>query len=74
MTTWELIAEEVKGLPAEKQQEVLDFVEFLKARSRQARPFRSLYGLWANRGLDVTPDELAEARREMWGSFPKELP
>lgn len=28
---------------------------------------RSLRGLW--RGLDVTGEDIAEARREMWGSF-----
>ncbi|MBN1876893.1 MAG: hypothetical protein JXA33_21905 [Anaerolineae bacterium] len=30
---------------------------------------RSLYGLW--RGLDITEDDIAEVRREMWQSFPR---
>ena len=30
---------------------------------------KSLRGLW--RGLDTTPDDIAEARREMWGGFPR---
>ena len=33
-------------------------------------PRKSLRGLW--RGLDITEEEIAEARREMWGSFPRE--
>jgi hypothetical protein len=41
--------------------------EIQAARSTQRK---SLRGLW--RGLDVTPDEIAEARREMWGDFPRE--
>jgi hypothetical protein len=31
---------------------------------------RSLRGLW--RGLDITGEDIIEARREMWGSFPRE--
>jgi len=33
-------------------------------------PRKSLRGLW--RGLDITEEDIAEARREMWGSFPRE--
>ena len=32
MTTWELVVEKLKELPPEKQQEVLDFVEFVRGR------------------------------------------
>lgn len=39
-------------------------------RSAQSAPRRSLRGLW--RGLDITADEIVEARREMWGGFPRE--
>ena len=30
----------------------------------------SLRGLW--RGLDITEEDIARARQEMWGSFPRE--
>jgi hypothetical protein len=33
-------------------------------------PRRSLRGLW--RGLDITEADIEEARREMWGGFPRE--
>jgi hypothetical protein len=33
-------------------------------------PRKSLRGLW--RGLDITEEDIAEARREMWGRFPRE--
>ena len=36
----------------------------------RSTPRKSLRGLW--RGLDITEEEIAEARREMWGSFPRE--
>lgn len=32
-------------------------------------PRKSLRGLW--RGLDISEEDIAEARREMWGSFPR---
>ena len=33
-------------------------------------PRKSLRGLW--RGLDITEEEITEARREMWCGFPRE--
>lgn len=33
---------------------------------------RSLYGLWKGMGFDVTAEDIAEARKEMWGNFPRE--
>lgn len=39
-------------------------------KSLRSTPRKSLRGLW--RGLDITQEDIAEARREMWGSFPRE--
>ncbi|MBI5498827.1 MAG: DUF2281 domain-containing protein [Deltaproteobacteria bacterium] len=72
MTTWEMIAERAKELPPEKQQEVLDFVEFVRARARGKKPLRSPEGLCADLGIDITEEDIAQARREMWGDFPRE--
>lgn len=36
----------------------------------RSTPRKSLRGLW--RGLDITEEEIADARREMWGNFPRE--
>jgi hypothetical protein len=30
--------------------------------------------LWADLGVDITEEDIAEARREMWGNFPREFP
>jgi len=38
-------------------------------KAAQLTPRKSLRGLW--RGLDITEEEIAEARREMWGNFPR---
>jgi hypothetical protein len=39
-------------------------------RVTQPKPRKSLRGLW--RGLNISEAEIAEARNEMWGNFPKE--
>lgn len=69
MTTWEIIAERSRTLPADRQQEVLDFVEFLRTRREPKRPLRDLAGVW--KGFDLSPEDIAAARREMWGTFPR---
>jgi hypothetical protein len=72
MTTLELIADRAKDLPAEKQREVLDFVEFVRDRCARRKPLRSSAGLCADLGIALTEQDIAEARREMWGKFPRE--
>ena len=37
------------------------------------RPRRSLKGLWADLNMEITEEDFAEARREMWGTFPRDL-
>jgi Protein of unknown function (DUF2281) len=59
-------------LSPEKQQEVLDFTEFLRQKTTSKRPRRSVKGLCADLNIHVTEEDMAEARREMWGNFPKE--
>ena len=64
------IVENLRVLPPEKQQEVLDFIEFLKAKSRLKVDRRSIKGICADLGVHITEEEIAEARQEMWGNFP----
>jgi hypothetical protein len=33
-------------------------------------PKRSLYGIWPD--ANISEEDIAEARREMWGNFPRE--
>jgi hypothetical protein len=66
------VLEKLRELPPEQQREVLDFAEFLHQKSIAKRPRRSLKGLWADLGVQITEEDIAEARREMWGNFPRE--
>ncbi len=71
MTTAEIIAAKAKALPPEAQREILDFVEFLQDRERRRTSHRSLCGAWSDLGVDVSGEEIDEARREAWGDFPR---
>ena len=59
-------------LPVDRQKEVLDFVESLEKKASQHHSRRSLKGLWADLEVNISADDIAEARREMWGGFPRE--
>lgn len=73
MTIEEMVLEKLRGLPPEKQKEVLEFVESLKPEGGAKRPLRSLEGIWADLDIDITEEDIAEARREMWGNSPRDI-
>ena len=59
--------------PADKQSEVLAFVESLQQQMSAGPPPRSLRGLWADLNITITDEDRAEARRQMWGGFPRDV-
>ncbi|HKP85262.1 MAG TPA: DUF2281 domain-containing protein [Blastocatellia bacterium] len=63
------VLEKLRALPPEKQQEVLDFVEFLERKAAVKQPRRSLMGALAHLNIHITEEEIDEARREMWGNL-----
>ena len=73
MSIEQSVLEKLRDLPPEKQQEVLDFAEFLGQKQTAAkRPRRNWIGLTSDLSVDLTEEDIAEARREMWGNFPRE--
>ena len=72
MTIEEQVLEKLRGLSPEGQKEVLDFVSRLKDKSRKA-PRHSLRGLWSDLHFKITEEDIAEARRNMWATFPREI-
>jgi hypothetical protein len=66
----EAVVAKLRELPEDKQQEVLAFVSALTPPAK--RPRKSLYGIWAGQGGDISEADIAEARKEMWGNFPRE--
>ena len=73
MTIEDQVVEKLRGLPAEKQKEVLEFVDSLSEPNATNQPRRSLRGLWKDLNVQITEEDIAEARREMWGNFPRDI-
>jgi len=72
MEVAKLIVERLHVLSPDKQREVLDFVDFLARRAEPTQPRRDPKGLWADLGVDVTARDIGDARKELWGDFPRE--
>jgi hypothetical protein len=73
MTIEELVLDKLRELPPDKQKAVLEFVESLKKAAQPGKPLRSLEGLWADLDINITEQDIGEARREMWGNFPRDI-
>ncbi len=73
MTIEEMVLEKLRELPPDKQKAVLEFVESLKENGEPKKPLHSLEGLWADLDIHLTEEDVAEARREMWGNFPRDI-
>lgn len=67
------VLEKLRELPPEKQKEVLKFVAFLQEKEGVRQPRRSLLGLWSDLNVHITEEDIVEARREMWGNFPRNI-
>jgi hypothetical protein len=68
----QLLAQTLHALPPEKQQEVLDFAQFLAARVETKKSLFNPKGMFAHLNISISEEDIDEARREMWGNFPRE--
>jgi hypothetical protein len=73
MSIEELVVEKLRDLPLDRKKEVLEFVESLREKKAASQPPKSLYGLWADLGVEISEKDIDDARREMWGTFPREF-
>ena len=73
MTIEQQLLGKIRGLTPEKQREVLEFAQSLSENETATKPLRSLEGLWTDLNIQITEDDIAEARREMWGNFPRDI-
>ena len=71
MTLEQSILNAVRALPPEKQAEVLKMAESLKQDVETKRPRKSGKGLWADLEISLSAEDIDEARKEMWGNFPR---
>jgi EAL domain-containing protein (putative c-di-GMP-specific phosphodiesterase class I) len=73
MTIEQQVLEKLRDLPPEQQKEVLDFLDSLKAKNGEKKSLRNLRGLWKDFNIQITAEDIAEARHEMWGNFPRDI-
>ena len=69
----DLVLEKLRELSPDKQQAVLEFVESLRENGAPAKPLKGFEGLLENYNVQITEEDIAEARREMWGNFPRDV-
>lgn len=80
MSQEELLLERWRTLSPTKQQQLLSIAEQFAIADHAGQPptvispinRRSLQGLWANLGIDITEQDLRDVRQEMWSNFPHE--
>ncbi|MFN8439281.1 MAG: DUF2281 domain-containing protein [Caldilineaceae bacterium] len=76
MSIEEAVIERLRFLPEAQKQEVLDFVDFLAVRKKQKKLKKTapkLLGRYANLKVALEERDLLEARKQMWGQFPREI-
>ncbi|MEG3905574.1 DUF2281 domain-containing protein [Microcoleus sp. B4-C5] len=71
MNLEQAVLDKLRELPPNQHQEVLDFAEFLQQKNLIKRPLKSVKGMWNNLDMDITEEDITEARKEMWGNFPR---
>lgn len=72
MSLEESFLQNLRELPPDKQREAFEFVESLHHKTKSVRHNgRTVKGLWSDLGIDVTAEDITEARFECWSNFPK---
>lgn len=70
MTAEKVLLEKFKVLPVYRQRELLDFAEFLESKeSIEKHPRRSLKGALADLQINLTEEDIRQARNEMWRGY-----
>lgn len=72
MTLEQLLIAKFQALPINRKRELLDFAEFLAQKSDNQTPLKSIRGMCADLKVDLTAEDIQEARQEMWANFPRE--
>jgi len=71
MSLTELI-ERTRRLPASKQQKVIEFFQARQRDGEVVHRLRPVGGLWEGLSVDLTAEDIDDARRAIWSDFPRE--
>ena len=71
MTLKETLLKEIGSMPTTDQARILEYVRRLKSSHTDTDEpsFHDGYGLLAQHGIDISEQDLADARSEMWGDY-----
>jgi len=72
MSVEQAILDAVRSLPFDKQQEILSHATRLRDEAAPKKPFRSIKGILAARGISISAEDIDEARRDMGKNYPRE--
>ena len=65
MTSEEVLLEKIKVLPPDLKQKAIEYVEALQKKVQRKTPRVSLEGIWADMDVNITEEDIREARNEM---------
>jgi hypothetical protein len=68
----ESLLESLKCLSADDLKQVADLIQSLQSRPAVVRV--NPRGLYRDRGIHLSAEEIDEARRAVWGNFPRDIP
>ena len=71
MTSEEVLFEKIKILPSDLQRKAIEFVDSLQTEAQKKAPRVSLKGIWADLNVNITEQDIREARNEMWRGYTK---
>lgn len=69
MTSEEVLLRKFKVLPPNLKQEAIHFVEFLESKMALPKKRKSLKGALSHLNIQVTEEDIREARNEMWRGY-----
>ena len=71
MSVEQAILDALRELPADKQQDILNYANNLRKETAPKKPFESIEGLWSDLGISLSAEDLERNQREMWKDFPR---
>lgn len=74
MSREDALLEAIRELAPDKEKAIRARADQIAVVGVDKKPKPSLRGIWADLQLDVSEQEIKEARREMWKNFPRDFP
>jgi hypothetical protein len=75
MSREEAILEAIREIAPDKEKDILVRAEQISSQPpARKKSFPSLAGIWSDLKIDLSEEDMKEARREMWKNFPREFP